>query len=220
MRYSIHLTANVPLRQPFRGKCFVLLDTGAASEVRVQLHVASQQDVEDYGEVGRNFSIFAQDTVFTGATLTAATDCTVEVIVTNYRVETLDGTNLTATLKASQLPLPVQTEQGDAPGNPLYVAGAVLGDTPCASATDNVAVAVTAAGAVLLAADSDRLEVVFYNQGPDPVALGMPGVTWAKRAIVLNAGDAWIEQRAASLAWSAITDAGTTASVTVQERLA
>jgi hypothetical protein len=48
------------------------------------------------------------------------------------------------------------------------------------------------------------------------VAIGPAGLTWAKRVIVLDVGDVWIEDRGANLAWSAICDAAKTASVTWQ----
>lgn len=220
MRFSIPLTANVPLRQFFTGKCIALVDTGAADGVSLTLFGLSQQDAEEFGEVGRNFSLYSPDRIFHGAEFTATTNCTLQVIVSNYRVETLDGANLTVTLDADQIPLPVETSRGDAPGNPFYVSGLTLDTTPAASIVDDAAVAVTSAGAALLAADADRLEVRFTNIGSGAVALGAVGITWAKRALVLEPGDTWVETKAAALVWRAITDAGSTASVTMQRLMA
>lgn len=198
MRYSIPLTANVPKQVRFQGKNITIMDTGGASEVNLALNTTSQQEEEDFGAVGRNFSIFSPDHNFTGATFTSAIDTTVDLIVTNFRVETIDGTTLTATISAGSLPLPVEEVQASAAAN-------------------NAAVAVGAAGAVLLAANAARIEARFSNIGSDPVAIGFAGLTWAKRCVVLNPGDTWVENRAAGLAWAGITDAGLAASVTVQE---
>ena len=101
------------------------------------------------------------------------------------------------------------------------MSGTVLGDTPASVGVNTPAVNVPAATPTdLVAADATRLEVIFYNQGPDAVAIGLTGITWANRAIVLNAGDCYIEARLAAKPWQAITDAGTTAKVGIQERKA
>ena len=67
-----------------------------------------------------------------------------------------------------------------------------------------------------VAADANRRALRFANNGTDPVTLGGAGITWPKRVIVLNPGDVWIEDRAGNLAWYGITDAGLSASITVQ----
>jgi hypothetical protein len=78
-------------------------------------------------------------------------------------------------------------------------------------------VAVGAAAVVVKAANVNVRRARFYNIGPDPVALGSAGITWANRTLVLNAGDTWVEDNAGNLAWSGICAATKTASVTVQE---
>jgi hypothetical protein len=90
-------------------------------------------------------------------------------------------------------------------------------DAPAVTLTDNAAVAVTNIEAALVAANASRRGLRITNIGTDPVAIGFTGITWAKRCIVLDVGDTWIEERAANLAWSAICDAAKTASVTVQQ---
>jgi hypothetical protein len=133
----------------------------------------------------------------------------------------------------SPLPLPVELDIGDDPGNPIYVVndrgtpgnllhvtGVSLSDAPAVSVTNNAAVACSDVAAVVIAADTDRREIRFLNLGPDPVAIGAAGITWAARTIVLEQGDIWIEDRGANLAWSGITDTGDAADVTVQEVLA
>ncbi len=84
------------------------------------------------------------------------------------------------------------------------------------SISEPAAVAVTDALTAVLAADADALSVRLYNQGPDPVAIGGAGLTWAKRAVVLEAGDSFVEEVAAALALSAICDAGGAATLGVQ----
>lgn len=218
MRTQIPLTAGVPQTQWFNGRGIAIMGITGASDVGLTLLKASQTDTEAYGKVGKNFSLFFPDSGFVGAEFTASADCVVDVIVSQARVETLDGQNLTVSINPASEPVPVATTRGDGAGNPLYVSGTVLGDTPAASGVDNAGVAAGPAAADLMAADATRLEAVIYNQGPDPVAIGMAGITWAKRSIVLDVGDVWIESRLAAMHWQAITDAGKAATVTVQER--
>lgn len=223
MQYRITLTAGVAKRQLFTGRTLVLLDTGAAASLDLSIDVQGFP-TEELRAVKRGLKFRGPD--FTGATFTAAVDCTIEVIVTaadvsvNYQEGATVNANIQGTVpvQVTGQPISVAATRGDAPANPLHVSGQVLGDTPAANVTDNAAVAAGPVAAALLAADATRLEAVFFNLGPDPVALGMLGITWAKRAIVLNAGDAWVESRAASKAWYVITDAAKAASVTVQER--
>ena len=94
--------------------------------------------------------------------------------------------------------------------------------TPQVSATlqNNVALAITSAGANIANAAPARRSIRFGNIGADPVAIGAPGLTWGNRCLVLNPGDSWLEDTAQNLAWSAVCDAGKTAIITVQEVLA
>lgn len=209
MRIVIPLQAGIPLRQFFRGRCLALMDLGVASEVDVTVFGADQQDAEEFGSCGKNFSLFYPDKLISGVELTASVNCTIEVIVSSARVETLDGANLTVT-----------TTRGDAPGNPFFVTGLTYEDTPAATIVDAAAVAVGPVAAAVLAANASRLEARFTNIGADAAAIGAAGLTWAKRAIVLQPGDTWVEQKGAALAWVGITDAAGAASITVQELLA
>jgi hypothetical protein len=219
MRYNIHLTAGIPVKQFFRGRGLSLVSTGTAAEVNVKVYGSDVQNVEDFGGCDSKFSVYYQDGgEFTGAEFESTVDTVIEVLVSRARVTITDGNNITATLDAGQIPLPVQTQQGDTIGNPLFVTGLTLSETPANTVTDNAAVAAGPVAAQVLAADATRLEIVFCNLGPDPVALGMVGITWAKRCIVLGAGDTYTEWRAAAKAWYAITDAGLAGSVTTQVR--
>lgn len=217
---QITLQAGKAKRQTFGPSQFLTIASlGAAQGVDVDLEVANIAR-ESFRNLRTRDRLQVQGGRFTSASFTAAVDCTIEVIASmvDVRLNNQEGNSVDATV-VGPFPLSVATSRGDAAGNPLYVSGQVLGDTPCATVTDDAPIAVPAATPTdILAADPTRLEAVIYNQGPDPVAIGMVGVTWAKRAIVLNAGDCWIEARAAAKAWAAITDAGKTATVTVQER--
>jgi hypothetical protein len=150
--------------------------------------------------------------------LIAPVDCEVTLLTSNQNIDFnfSDGLKVTATIDPSQLPLATANDKG-APGNPVYVSGITYSDAPATALIDNVAVSVTATGAAVLAALGTRKSIRFANLGPDPVAIGFTGITWAKRSIVLNAGDVWLEDRAANMAWAAITDTAKTASVTAQE---
>jgi hypothetical protein len=202
MRIVIPLIANVPLRQFFRGRCVAIADAGVAGEIDLTLFGRDQQEAEQYGAVGKGFSIFTPESVFSGAELVSTVDATVELIVSAARVELVDGS------------------RGGSPGNALYVSGITYEDTPAASCANNAAVAVDSTVDALVAASATRLELRLTNIGADPVAIGAAGLTWAKRAVVLNPGDTWVEVKGASLAWYGITDAGGSASVTAQELLA
>lgn len=216
MRYSIPLLANQPTRQPLRGKCVLIKGTGAAPVVTLELVKGSEQDVENFGEVERNFSLYDADGGgFSGLILTATVNATIDVIVTNYDARARDGDAVTATLDASQVPLPVATTRGGAPGTPFFVTGLTYTDTPAAANANAAAVAMGAAVALIAAANASRLELRITNLGTVPVALGAAGLTWAQRCIVLQPGDTWIEQKGAALAWYGITEAAAS-SVTYQ----
>jgi hypothetical protein len=201
MRYVLPLAAGVPTVQRFRGKCLILAETGAATDVSLRLYRTGESDADTIGDIGRNFSLYSPDAHFVGAEFTSAVPTTIEIIVTEYRVEALDGANLTVSIGASSIPLQVREDVASA-------------------GVDNAAVAVTDVLTAVLAANALRKSVRFQNVGADPVAVGFAGLTWAKRCVVLNPGDVFIEERGANLAWSAICAAGLTASVTAQEVLA
>lgn len=218
MQYSITLSAGIKKRQEFTGQTLVILETGAAATLDMSVEV-SGFSVEDFRGIKKNFKLNAPG--FSGASFTAAVDCTIEVIVSNANisVDNPDGVSVKAQVTGTDVPLAVIPDRG-APGNPQYVSGITYSDAPAVTLTDNDAVAVTSAGAALVAANAARRGLRFTNIGTDPVAIGFTGITWAKRCIILNAGDSWVEERAANLAWAAICDATKTASVTVQQVIA
>ena len=108
---------------------------------------------------------------------------------------------------------------GNTLGNPVPVTAVTVSDAPAVSASNGAPVACSAVAAVIVAANANRRELRLANIGTDPVAIGAAGITWANRCIVLNTGDVWVETRGANLAWSGITDAAKSASVTRQEVL-
>jgi hypothetical protein len=214
MQYTINLQAGQELRQAFIGTTLVLLDLGAASAIDLEIEVDGY-GVEQLRGVKRGLRVTGP--TFTGARFRSAVDTTIEVVASAAAISVnyTEGATVNATI-AGPLPLPVVNDRG-APGNPVNVVGITYSDAPATAIVDRAAVAVTSAGASILAASAGRKRARFANLGPDPVTLGTTGHTWAKRCIVLEAGDVWIESDAANLAWTAITDTGTTASVTAQE---
>lgn len=217
MQYNITLLAGVEQRQEFQGTVLLLVDTGAASAIDLKVELEGNLPVEELRDMKRGLRLRTPG--FKSARFLSSIDTTIVVVVTraDIAINFSDGNNVVATI--ADLPLPVSNDRG-ALGNPVYVSGITYTDAPATAVNNLAAVAVTSAGAVLLAADANRKAARFLNLGPDPVAIGGAGITWAARAIVLQAGDVWIEERGANVAWSAITDAGTTASVTRQEVMA
>ena len=239
MQYRISLLAGIPKRQEMAGQTLVLLDTGAASEIDLKIEISGGYAVEELRGVKRGLKVQAPG--FASVMLLAAVDCTVELVASmaNISVNYQDGSTVNANILGipavtiSGQPVNVDTEgrivqiqeaaplavvpNRGGPGAPVYVVGSTIADAPAVTLLDNAAVAVTDAGAALVAADPDRRGLRITNIGVDPVAIGAAGITWAKRCIILESGDGWIEDRAANLAWSAICDAGNTANVTVQE---
>lgn len=218
-RKIIPLTANTPTRIMAQGRVLQIVSTGAASFVNLKVEFSSQQITEDFGDCNNKFRMVAE-AQFTGMEITSPVDCSLEILISmqNVSVSSVGGETVNAQLVGS-VTIPVSNDRG-APATPVYVSGITYSDAPAVTLQDNAAIAVTSAGAALVAANANRRGLRFCNIGTDPVTIGFTGITWAKRCIVLNAGDAWIEERAANLAWAAICDATKTASVTVQEVIA
>jgi hypothetical protein len=212
MQHPINLKAGIRTTVGFQGVYFALLDVGASIALEVAVFAGSVE-LERIKTAPRGMTFDAQ-TRFDKIELIAQADCVVQVVVSEGRVRlgAMDGTNVNATILNS--PLPVVPDRG-APANPVYVSGLTYSDAPAASAVDAAPVVVTSAGAVVCAANAAGKSLRFHNQGPDAVAIVPPAGTWARRVQVLEVGDVWVEDRGANLAWSAITDATKTATVTV-----
>lgn len=215
MEKKITLVAGQWGELPGPGRNFVLLNTGAANTVDLEF-VRDNWPLGGVTGVERGFSLRVDGRIHL-VRIRAAVNCTVSAFLSDEAafVSFPDSGAVEATI-VNPLPLPILMDRGT-PGNPVHAVGITYTDAPATAIVDRAAVAVTSAGASILAASASRKRARFYNIGPDPVTLGTTGHTWAKRCIVLAAGDTWVESDAANLAWTAITDAGTTASVTAQE---
>lgn len=212
MQQTVIVKAGQLARVQATGSYAAIIITGASTPVSVAIKIGNQL-VEELRTVGRSLTV-RTDTPFSAVELRAAVDTVCEVVVTNGRVtvDTLDGSTIKVT---ADTPLPVSNDRGT-PGNLLHVAGVTLADAPATAIASAAPIACGPAGVVIAVADATRRELRFTNLGPDPVALGGAGQTWANRCLVLEVGDTWVEDRAANLAWSGVTDAGKAASVTTQ----
>lgn len=219
MQFTINLQAGARSRQETAGRFFLILSTGAATTVEVAL-MRGNLELERIRTASRGFKARVPGDGFTHVELIAGTNAQAEIIISDGLVDFdfFAGAAVQATI-TGPLPLPVSNDRGT-PGNLLHVTGVSLADTPATSLNEPAAIAVNDTVDVLVAANANRRALRVANLGPDPVAIGSAGITWARRVIVLEAGDVWIEDRAANLAWSGITDAAKAASVTVQEVLA
>jgi hypothetical protein len=216
MQTTINTLANQWTRLQVQGRLFSIVDIGAAASVELRIEIPGQND-EEFNAVVRGFKARLSAGHYSGVLVRTTVDAAIQVVVSDNEIDFnfAEGASVIATI-SSPIPLPVQNAQGDDPGNPLYTSNVAAADIPAASSPDNAAVACSAVIAAILAADADRRQIVFTNLGPDPVTLGSAGMTWAKRCIILNSGDSWLEDRAANLAWYGICDAAKTASVTTK----
>ena len=220
MQFTVNLPAGQWVQQQTAGRFFMLVeDGGQPIQVRCVLPLATDEEVST---ARKGFMVaFGGLTQFKRVELKAAVACTVSIVISENDVDFnfFEGANVNATI-TNPIPVPVSNDRGG-PALPIYVSGLTYSDAPATSVTNAAPVAVTAVSTAVLAANVNRKALRFCNLGPDPVALGGPGaLTWAKRCIVLDVGDVWVEERGANVAWSAICDAAKTASVTVQEVLA
>lgn len=219
MQQTINLVANARTRVDCPGASLLLMSVGAAANVELWMFNGSQE-LTYIRTAPRGYRKKMRGTrTFTHVELRAAVVTTVELLAgdDDDDLDFVTGTQVTATIAG--LPLQVQNDRGT-PGNLLFVSGVSLSDAPATSSPDNAAVACSATQALIVAAAAARRQTTFTNLGPDPVALGSTGITWAKRCIILNAGESYVEDRCASLAFYAICDAAKTASVTSKEVLA
>lgn len=220
MQYTITLKAGIPNRQEVIGTNLVVLDTGAAPYIDLKVEIAKFA-AEEFRGIKRGFNLKGPG--FTSVLVTSLIDTKLELITSfaDITINYQDGGNINATLVGTPTvligaqPVSVVPDRG-APANPVYVSGITYADAPAASLTNAQAIAVGPAEIVVMAYRETRKAARFLNLGPDPVTIGAAGITWTQRTIVLNVGDLWVEDRAANVAWSAITDEGKSASVTVQ----
>lgn len=206
MQFTINLSAGVRQRQQTAGRLFVLISTGAATSLGVALY-RNSYPLEEISQATRGFKARTVDPEgFSYVDLLAPVDCQVSFVISDGAVDFDFVSGSTVTV-------------GNGPGNPVSVTAVTVADAPAVSASNGAAVACSAVEAVIVAANANRRELRLCNIGADPVAIGQAGVTWAARCLVLNPGDVWVETRGANLAWSGITAAAKSASVTRQEVL-
>lgn len=217
MEFQINLKAGQWSRQQTAGRLFFLIDTGAAASVELRLEVPG--DDEEFSQAKRGLKARLQGGMFQAVQLRSTVDCVARFVISQNDIDFSDADGATVKVQNTGTPIQVSNDRGT-PGNLLYVSGVSLADAPATALTNGGPVACTPAGVVVAAANANRRALRFLNLGPDAVALGGAGLTWAKRAIVLEVGDLWIEDRAANVAWTAITDAAKSASVNVQEVVA
>lgn len=214
MQFTVNLIAGEKRRMEVQGLQFLIVSATVATPVAVALRWRGEE-LESVTTAGRGFRARVDKPGFDAVELTAVANTQLEIIVTASTVEFdfVTGAQVVATI--ANLPLAVANDRGS-PGNLMFVSGVSLADAPATAVINGAAVACGPAAVVVSAANAARRALRFLNLGPDPVALGPAGLTWATRTIVVEVGDVWVEDRAANLAWSAITDAGKAASVTAQ----
>jgi hypothetical protein len=215
MQITVNLKAGKAVPVAISGTYFLLMETGTAASLALEFMDGARQ-LESLQTAKRGTKARPAAGRFTQVNITAAVDTTAQVVISDGAVDidVFDGASVAATIEG--LPLPVSLDRGT-PANPLNVTAFSVADSPAQSITDAAPVAVTSAAlATLATASATRRGLRLYNQGPDPVAIGGGALTWARRAIVLEAGDTWEETKGANLEWRAICDAGKTATVGVQ----
>lgn len=212
MQQTANLTAGARTRVDVAGRHFLVLSTGAATSIELWIY-RDNDELEYIRTAMRGFKARIPDG-FTRIEVRSTVDAVCEFVLSNGVVD-FDFITGQAVTIGGPLPVPVSNDRGS-PGNLLHVVGVTVADAPAVAASSNVAVACSAVAAVIAAADANRRALRICNLGPDPVSIGPAGLTWARRVVVLLAGDVWVEDRGANLAWSGITDAALNASVTWQ----
>lgn len=216
MQQTINLVAGIRQRIERSGRFFMVLDTGAATDVEVWLFNGSQE-LEYMRTAERGTKLRLQGDFFTHAEMRSTVDASCEIVISNglVDIDLFSGAAVNATI-VNPIPVPVSNDRGSV-ANPVNVTAVTVADAPAVSIVNHAPVACTDVEAVVKAAAANVRRCRFKNLGPDPVALGGAGITWAARTIVLEVDETWVEDFAGGLAWSGICDAGQTASVTSQE---
>lgn len=217
MQVPFNIAANTPARTNISGRYIAVLSTGVAASISLTLRRGTTI-VEEVTTATRGLSL-GQEAGFDAIEVTASVACSVQILVSDARItiDTIAGATVNV---AALTPLPVTNDRGS-PGTPVYVSGITYTDAPATSVVDGAAVAMSAVVAAIVTANTNRKALRITNlDAINPVAIGSTTITWAKRCIVLQPGDTWVEERGANLAWSGICNTGLTASLTAQEVLA
>lgn len=198
MRTNVQLAANTLTRFAVQGRFLQIVSTGAASSVTLKIEWnGNLVDVEEVGDVENYFRVRAGDTQhFSAIYLQSSVLTTLDLLVSWHDVSVSPYEGATVQLDATQIPLEVVKK--------------------ATAITDNAAANMTDAAASIIAASATRRRIVFRNTGSNPVALGAAGITWAKRAIVINPDESWVEDDAPNLQWFGICNTGLTSTVTAQ----
>ena len=209
MQFDQTLPAGVEVKQQTSGSYFSMLSMGGSTGLKVQFY-AGNELLDELRGITRIFSgEFPRP--FDRVTFTSTNAATVQFVISDGAVK-FQGGDVNATIQGA---VNVVNDRGT-PGNLLYVSGVSVSDAPATAMTANGPVAMSPTAAVIAAADATRRTLRIANLGTDPMTIGPAGVTWAKRTVTLNAGDVWVEERGANLAWYGITDTAKTASATWQ----
>lgn len=217
MQVPFNLQANVPARVNVSGSYVGVLSIGVAASISLTLRRGTEIVQEVY--TATRGLMMGDDGGYDAIEVTATVACMVQILTSNSRI-TFDNVSGATVIVTALTPLPVTNDRGS-PGTPVYVSGVTYTDAPATSVVDGFAVAMTAVVAAIVTANTNRKALRITNLDTvNPVAIGSTTVTWAKRCIVLQPGDTWVEERGANLAWSGICNTGLTASVTAQEVLA
>jgi len=216
MQYRITLQAGVEKRQVAPGKNFVLVSTGAATELELKIEIQGYP-TEEFRSIKHGFKMRSPG--FTSCILKASVDCTIEIVTSDADISINYQDGATVNANIINQPLDVVPDRG-AIDKPVYVVGMTYENAPASARIDNAAVTAGPTAVLLLAANQLRKEVRICNLGPDEVVIGSSGITWNKRVIVLAAKDTFFDNMAAALEFYVITNAGKTANITTQEIIA
>src|SRR5687767_7867885 len=105
MQYTLSLLAGITARVGYRGRVFVLTDTGAASSVALKLIVpgGGDRNDEEIGEATRGYGVKLNGSNFERVELTSAVNAVVKFIVSNNDVDynVFDGATVNAIITAN-----------------------------------------------------------------------------------------------------------------------
>lgn len=217
-RHQLKLTAGQRGELAVEGSNLVILDTGAAATIELQVWFQSKQAVDDHGSVKKNWNTSTRGgPAMQGVYMKSAVDTTVDFYVGELNVDPhdFDTSGSVATIDPSQLPLPVDVQSS--------ITLNVHDTTPAATqqASYGAAVAVDDVGVSLLAAGAYARVSVRNSDPVNKVAIyrGAANVPYAECAIVLAPGDVYIEQGLAAngQAFRAVCATGLTATVAVEK---
>jgi hypothetical protein len=217
---------NVPAGEERRinivNRVLMITNISGADMCEVGIELSGNIPVERFERVKRGFRLrtpgFAAFTIKAGA---AAITVDVITSVADITVDTIDGAHVSASI-VNPLPLPVANNRGATLDAPVFVSGSITTTPlpPANTINEPATVAVTDAATVLVASNPNRVAVRFNNIGANPVAIGSAAITWAKRTIVLEPDDVWIEDSAGRTPWSAVCSPGLQSNVNIQEVMA